>query len=66
MCCPAWAGVAGFADWKGSVTGVNFLGSFAEATYEFLDLSRHFSPWFDWFIGLVGLHQLIRMFHRCG
>ena len=25
----------------------------AEAT-PFLDLSRHFSPWFDWFIGLVG------------
>jgi amino acid transporter len=49
----SWAAVAGFADWKGAVTGVNFLGSFAEAT-PFLDLSRHFSPWFDWFIGLVG------------
>jgi amino acid transporter len=49
----SWAAVAGYADWKGPVTGVNFLGSFAEAT-PFLDLSRHFSPWFDWFIGLVG------------
>jgi amino acid transporter len=49
----SWAAVAGYADWKGSVAGVNFLGSFAEAT-PFLDLSRHFSPWFDWFIGLVG------------
>jgi amino acid transporter len=45
--------VAGFADIKGPVTGVNFLGSFAEAT-PFLDLSRHFSHWFDWFIALVG------------
>jgi amino acid transporter len=49
----SWAAVAGFADWKGAVAGVNFLGSPAEAT-PFLDLSRHFSPWFDWFIGLVG------------
>jgi amino acid transporter len=49
----SWAAIAGYADWKGSVAGVNFLGSFAEAT-PFLDLSRHFSPWFDWFIGLVG------------
>jgi amino acid transporter len=49
----SWAAVAGFADWKGAITGVNFLGSPAEAT-PFLDLSRHFSPWFDWFIGLVG------------
>jgi len=48
-----WAAVAGFADWKGSVAGVNFLGSPAEAT-PFLDLSRHFSSWFDWFIGIVG------------
>ena len=36
-----------------AVTGVNFLGSFNEAA-PFLDLSRHFSRWFDWFIGLVG------------
>jgi amino acid transporter len=49
----SWAAVAGFADWKGSVAGINFLGSGAEAT-PFLDLSRHFSRWFDWFIGLVG------------
>lgn len=49
----SWAAVAGFASWKGPVAGVNFLGSPAEAT-PFLDLSRHFSPWFDWFIGLVG------------
>ena len=49
----SWAAVAGFADWKGPVAGVNFLGSFAEAT-PFLDLSRHFSHWFDWFIALVG------------
>jgi amino acid transporter len=49
----SWAAVAGFADWKGTVTGINFLGSPAEAT-PFLDLSRHFSSWFDWFIGLVG------------
>jgi amino acid transporter len=48
-----WAAVAGFADWKGTVAGVNFLGSPAEAT-PFLDLSRHFSSWFDWFIGIVG------------
>lgn len=38
--------------WKGPVAGVNFLGSFAEAT-PFLDLSRHFSHWFDWFIALL-------------
>jgi amino acid transporter len=49
----SWAAVAGYADWKGTVTGVNFLGSFNEAA-PFLDLSRHFSPWFTWFIGLVG------------
>ena len=49
----SWAAVAGFAAWKGPVAGINFLGSPAEAT-PFLDLSRHFSPWFDWFIGLVG------------
>jgi len=49
----SWAAVAGFADWKGTVAGVNFLGNPAEAT-PFLDLSRHFSSWFDWFIGLVG------------
>ena len=49
----SWAAVAGFAAWKGPVAGVNFLGSPVEAT-PFLDLSRHFSPWFDWFIGLVG------------
>jgi amino acid transporter len=49
----SWAAVAGYADWKGTVTGVNFLGSFNEAA-PFLDLSRHFSHWFDWFIGLVG------------
>ena len=49
----SWAAVAGYADWKGTVTGVNFLGSFNEAA-PFLDLSRHFTPWFDWFIGLVG------------
>lgn len=49
----SWAAVAGFASWKGQVAGVNFLGSPAEAT-PFLDLSRHFSGWFDWFIGLVG------------
>jgi amino acid transporter len=48
-----WAAVAGFADWKGAVAGVNFLGNPAEAT-PFLDLSRHFSSWFDWFIGIVG------------
>jgi amino acid transporter len=48
-----WAAVAGYADWKGTVTGVNYLGSFSEAA-PFLDLSRHFSHWFDWFIGLVG------------
>jgi amino acid transporter len=49
----SWAAVAGYADWKGTVTGVNFLGSFHEAA-PFLDPSRHFSHWFDWFIGLVG------------
>jgi amino acid transporter len=50
----SWAAVAGFADWKGAVAGVNFLGNpVAEAT-PFLDLSRHYSPWFTWFIGLVG------------
>src|SRR5437868_6198368 len=49
----SWAAVAGYADMRGPVTGVNFLGSFAEAT-PFLDLSRHFAPWFDWFTGLVG------------
>jgi amino acid transporter len=49
----SWAAVAGYADWRGSVAGVNFLGSFAE-TAPFLDLSRHFSPWLDWLIGLVG------------
>ena len=49
----SWAAVAGYADWRGTVTGVNFLGSFAEAA-PFLDLSRHFSPWLDWLIGLVG------------
>jgi amino acid transporter len=49
----SWAAVAGFADWKGAVAGVNFLGSPAEAT-PFVGLSRHFSHWFDWFIGLVG------------
>src|SRR5215469_3123680 len=49
----SWAAVAGFAAWKGPVAGVNFLGSPAEAT-PFLYLSRHFSHWFDWFIGLVG------------
>jgi amino acid transporter len=48
-----WAAVAGYADWKGTVSGVNYLGSFSEAA-PFLDLSRHFSHWFDWFIGLVG------------
>jgi amino acid transporter len=48
-----WAAVAGYADWKGTVAGVNYLGSFNEAA-PFLDLSRHFSHWFDWFIGLVG------------
>lgn len=48
----SWAAVSGFADWKGTVSGVNFLGT--EAT-PFLDLSRHFSPWFDWFIGVVGV-----------
>ena len=50
----SWAAVSGFADWKGTVAGVNYLGSPAEAT-PFLDLSRHFSPWFDWFIGVVGV-----------
>lgn len=50
----SWAAVAGFADWKGAVAGVNYLGSPNEAT-PFLDLSRHFSPWFDWFIGVVGV-----------
>jgi amino acid transporter len=50
----SWAAVTGFADWKGSVAGVNYLGSPAEAT-PFLDLSRHFSSWFDWFIGVVGV-----------
>jgi len=49
----SWAAVAGYADWKGTVAGVNYLGSFSEAA-PFLDLSRHFSHWFDWFIGLVG------------
>lgn len=49
----SWAAVSGFASWKGAITGVTYLGSPAEAT-PFLDLSRHFSPWFDWFIGLVG------------
>jgi amino acid transporter len=49
----SWAAVAGYADWRGTVTGVNYLGSFAE-TAPFLDLSRHFSPWLDWLIGLVG------------
>jgi amino acid transporter len=49
----SWAAVSGFADWRGSVAGVNFLGSFAEST-PFLDLSRHFSPWLTWLIGLVG------------
>jgi amino acid transporter len=49
----SWAAVAGYADWKGPVAGVNFLGSFNE-TAPFLDLSRHFTPWFNWFIGLVG------------
>ena len=42
----SWAAVSGFADWKGAVAGVNSLGSPAEAT-PFLDLSRHYSPWFD-------------------
>jgi amino acid transporter len=49
----SWAAVAGYADWRGTVTGVNYLGSFTE-TAPFLDLSRHFSPWLDWLIGLVG------------
>ena len=50
----SWAAVAGFADWKGAVAGVNFLGNPVAETTPFLDLSRHYSPWFDWFIGLVG------------
>jgi amino acid transporter len=50
----SWAAVVGFADWKGTVAGVNFLGNPAAEATPFLDLSRHFSPWFDWFIGLVG------------
>jgi amino acid transporter len=49
----SWAAVSGFAAWKGPAAGVNFLGSPADAI-PFLDLSRHYSPWFDWFIGLVG------------
>jgi amino acid transporter len=47
----SWAAVAGFADWKGTVAGINVLGG--EVT-PFLDLSRHFTPWFSWFIGIVG------------
>jgi amino acid transporter len=50
----SWAAVAGFADWKGAVAGVNLLGNPAVEVTPFLDLSRHFSPWFDWFIALVG------------
>ena len=50
----SWAIVSGFADWKGAVAGINFLGNPAAEATPFLDLSRHFSPWFDWFIGLVG------------
>jgi amino acid transporter len=38
----SWAAVAGFADWKGPVAGINVLGG--EVT-PFLDLSRHFTPW---------------------
>lgn len=49
----SWAAIAGFAGWKGPVKGINFLGSFNEAA-PFLDLARHYMPWFAWFIGLIG------------
>jgi amino acid transporter len=49
----SWAAVAGYADWKGGAKGINFLGSFNEAA-PFLDLAKHFMPWFAWFIGLIG------------
>ncbi|HZU13825.1 MAG TPA: APC family permease [Chloroflexota bacterium] len=49
----SWGAVAGFAAWKGGAKGVNFLGSFSEAA-PYLDLAKHYLPWFAWFIGLIG------------
>lgn len=55
----SWAAVAGFSDWKGSIAGINALGG--EVT-PFLDLSRHFTPWFSWFIGIVGFTSSLGCF----
>ncbi len=49
----AWAAVVGFAAWHGPVRGLALLGDVHEAA-PFLDLARHYLPWFSGIVGLVG------------
>jgi amino acid transporter len=58
----SWAAVSGYAAWKGTVAGVGYLTGPAAGAIPFLALSRHFTPWFDWFIGLVGFTSSIGCF----
>jgi len=56
-----WAAVAGFAAWQGPLKGVNALGNFNEAA-PYLDLAKHYMPWFTWAIGLIGFTSALACF----
>ncbi len=50
----SWAAASGFIAWKGTAGGASALENVANAA-PFLDLSRHFTPWWTWAVGLIGV-----------
>jgi amino acid transporter len=49
-----WAASAGFLTWKGAKGGAAAFGNVTSAA-PFLDLSNHFTPWWSWMVGLIGV-----------
>jgi amino acid transporter len=49
-----WAASAGFLAWKGPQGGAQAFGNVTSAA-PFLDLSNHFTPWWSWMVGLIGV-----------
>jgi len=56
-----WAAVAGFVGWQGPVKGIGQLGNVNEAA-PFLDLAKHYMPWFAWAIALIGFTSALACF----
>lgn len=50
----SWSAATGFVAWKGPAAGASAYGDLANPA-PFLDLARHFAPWWSWAIEVIGV-----------